>query len=56
MRKHLKPLGPQCSSAHLHLLEAVRPLIERVTYDATTCGVTIQFRAAKEKHPDAAAQ
>jgi hypothetical protein len=57
VRKHLKPLGPQWrSSAHLDLLEPIRRLIERVSYDATTCGVTIRLRAAQEKRHDAAAQ
>jgi hypothetical protein len=29
----------------------VRRLIERVSYDATTGAVTIQFRTGKEKQP-----
>ena len=57
LRKHVKALGSQWrSSAHADLLEPVRRLIEQVTYDATTCGVTIRLRAAQEKRHDAAAQ
>jgi Recombinase zinc beta ribbon domain len=57
VRKHLKALGPEWrSSAHADLIEAVRRLIERVSYDAATGGVTIRLRAGKEKHHDAAAQ
>ena len=52
VRKHLKALGPERrSSAHADLIEAVRRLIERVSYDAATGGVTIRFRAGKEKQP-----
>jgi site-specific DNA recombinase len=57
VRKHLKPLGPQWrSSAHVDLLEPVRRLIERVSYDATTGAVTIRLRATKEKCHDAVPQ
>ena len=56
VRKHLKPLGPRWrSSAPLDLHEAVRKVIARVSYDTTTCGVTIQLRGGKEKRHDAAA-
>jgi site-specific DNA recombinase len=54
VRKHLKRLGPQWrSSAPLDLLEAVRKVIAQVTYDATTCGVTIRLQTAQEKRHDA---
>ena len=57
LRKYLKALGPEWrSSAQTDLIEAVRRLIERVSYDTTTAGVTIRFRAGKEKHHDATAQ
>ena len=56
LRKYLKALGPEWrSSAQTDFIEAVRRLIERVSYDATTAGVTIRFRAGKEKHHDATA-
>jgi site-specific DNA recombinase len=52
VRKHLRSLGPQWrSSAHVDLHEPVRKAIARVSYDATTCGVTIQLQTAKEKRP-----
>ena len=57
LRKHLKALGPEWrSSTHADLIGAVRRVIERVSYDATTGGVTIRFRAGKEKDHDATAQ
>jgi Recombinase zinc beta ribbon domain/Recombinase len=57
LRKHLKPLGLQWrSSAPLDLHGPIRKVIARVSYDATTCGVTIQLQSAKEKRHDAAAQ
>jgi len=54
VRKHLKALGPEWrTSAHADIIEVLRRLIEHVSYDATTGGVTIRFRAGKEKHHDA---
>ena len=56
VRKHRKVLGQDWRScAQRDLIEAVRQSIERVSYDATTNGVTIRFRVGKEKHHVAAA-
>jgi site-specific DNA recombinase len=52
VRKHLKALGPAWrTSARADLIEVVRRLIERVSYDATTGGVTIRFRAGQGEAP-----
>jgi len=50
VRKHLKPLGPEWrSSAPADLIEPVRSLIERISYDGASRAVTIRFRANGEK-------